>query len=143
MKTFIITLLVIVVIIIAGVLLFNRTAEAPGPEATATPLQTINGSGGENIITYTDSGFSPSVLTIKRGEAVIFRNQSSSNFWPASAQHPTHGRYPVGGGCIGSAFDACEEIAPGGEFSFTFTEVGEWGYHDHIRSSNFGRIVVE
>ena len=36
------------------------------------------------IITYTDDGFSPSLLTIKKGEAVKFVNKSEKNMWPAS-----------------------------------------------------------
>jgi plastocyanin len=97
----------------------------------------------ERVISYTDSGFSPSPLTLLRGEAVVFVNESSQNMWPASAMHPTHAVYPTVGGCLGSTFDACRSLAPGEEWSFTFEIAGSWGYHNHVNPSHFGRIVVQ
>ncbi len=63
--------------------------------------------------------------------------------WPASNQHPLHNDYPVPGGCIGSKFDACSEIPPGGSWQFQFTAFGAWKYHDHRKSSVEGTVIVE
>jgi hypothetical protein len=65
--------------------------------------------------------------------------------WVASAQHPTHTVYPekTDADCLGSAFDACEGVSPGNSWSFTFNEVGEWGYHNHLRANHWGRVIVE
>lgn len=111
------------------------------PTKTVTPTQTPTPTA--KIITYTDSGFSPSPLAVKAGETVLYKNESSRSFWPASASHPTHAVYLVYGGCINSIFDACKAYDPGESWSFTFTVKGTWGYHDHINPSYFGSVVVE
>jgi len=97
----------------------------------------------ENTIIYSDDGYSPKEIAIGAGETVRFVNQSSIPFWPASAMHPTHAVYPTTGGCIGSTFDACNPLPPGESFSFSFTEVGTWKYHDHLTVSNTGTVVVK
>jgi len=97
----------------------------------------------EHIVTYTDSGYSPSTLKIKKGETVTFKNQSSQSMWPASGVHPTHTLYPTTGGCIGSTFDACAGIQPGGSWSFKFDIAGTWKYHNHLNPGDTGTIIVE
>ena len=103
----------------------------------------------EATVTYTDDGFSPATVTVAQGSTVHFVNQSSGEFWPASAMHPTHIVYPGSGiELCGTAvaltiFDACGGVASGGTWSFTFNEVGQWGYHDHLNASHFGKVVVE
>lgn len=106
------------------------------PEMVVTPAT-------ENIITYTDAGYSPSALTVKVGDTVVFKNESADNMWPASAMHPTHAVYPTTGGCFGSTFDACRGVLPGDSWSFKFDIAGTWKYHDHLKPSVFGTIVVE
>ncbi len=101
------------------------------------------------IITYTDSGFSPQVLTIKAGTIVVFLNESSRDFWPATDVHPTHQVYPGSDirKCFSEKseeiFDACEPIKPGASWWFTFNHKGRWNYHDHLNPSFTGTIVVE
>ncbi|MFH1391600.1 MAG: hypothetical protein ABIH20_04780 [Candidatus Diapherotrites archaeon] len=103
----------------------------------------------ENTITYSDDGFSPSPLTIKVGESVIWINNSSIDMWPASAMHPIHTAYPgsdikkCGSTQESLLFDACKGISPGNTYSFIFNEAGEWFYHDHLTSGNFGQVIVK
>ncbi|MBI2547070.1 MAG: hypothetical protein HYW23_01340 [Candidatus Aenigmarchaeota archaeon] len=96
-----------------------------------------------HTIDITSSGFSPSTLTIKSGDMVTFTNRDTAPHWPASNNHPTHNLYPEKGGCVGSKFDACQNIAPGNKFEFTFTYVGNWCYHDHLNPSLTGCINVQ
>lgn len=144
----IIAVVVILLLIIGGYLLWvgsRETALEPNQPATTTGAVDLSDDMIEDvIITYTDAGYSPASITINRGQTVRFVNQSSRDFWPASAMHPTHEVYPEDrpGQCLGSAFDACEAIPPGGQYSFTFNQEGEWGYHDHIDAQYFGRITV-
>lgn len=104
---------------------------------------------GEAVITFTDSGYSPNEVTIKKGERVTFINDSSVAMWPATAIHPTHRVYPNSdiGKCgtpeASAMFDACRAISSGESYSFIFNEVGTWKYHDHLNLGNFGTIVVE
>ncbi len=149
-----------VVIVVGGILLFrSRTATDNGSPNKGAPSLKVPAPGsedvdemvvvGEKVITFTDAGYSPSSLTVKAGETVTFKNVGSKPTWPASAMHPTHKVYPGSGieKCgtseEGKIFDACRGVAPGGSWSFTFHEVGEWKYHDHLNSGIFGTIVVQ
>lgn len=85
-------------------------------------------------IEYTDSGFSPANVTVNKGDTVRFVNNSSSAFWPASAPHPIHTDLP--------SFDAKRNIAVGGSYSYTFNDKGAWGYHNHLKSTSFGKVTV-
>ncbi len=113
-----------------------------------------------HTIEITSSGFEPRELTINEGDTVTWVNNDGPGRWPASNQHPTHTQYPgveynEGGsfmgsrGCMGEgeskegAFDACQELEPGEEWSFTFTETGTWRYHDHRDSTKGGTIEVQ
>ena len=61
------------------------------------------------VVTYTASGFSPTTVTISKGESVTWKNESNRRMWVASAVHPTHTIYPeqTDVDCLGSSFDAC------------------------------------
>ena len=89
----------------------------------------------QNTVTYTDSGFSPSTLTIKKGETATFKNMTSGSMWVASSPHPAHTDYPE--------FDAKRGIAPGETYEFTFTKTGSWKYHNHVNLGKYGTIVVQ
>lgn len=104
---------------------------------------------GEHVVMYSDSGYSPNELAIKKGDTVTFRNESARETWPASAMHPSHTAYP--GSSIQKCeteemtgiFDACMGLKQGEEWSFMFGEQGEWFYHDHLRPDMFGKIMVQ
>lgn len=113
---------------------FPPSSDATVPESTVEK---------ENVVIYADSGYSPAVLKIKKGEMVVFKNQSSKAMRPASAMHPTHRVYPTTGGCLGSTFDACVGIQPGKTWSFKFDILGTWKYHDHLNPGATGAIAVE
>lgn len=106
----------------------TREMEVIGEETT--PDQIV-----QNIVKYTDNGFEPSTLSIKKGESVTFTNNSSRGVWVASAFHPTHEVYP--------AFDQLKSVPNGGEYTFTFDKVGEWKYHNHVSASHFGTVIVK
>lgn len=136
MNKYIITIVIIIIVVLGGYFLFSGSYQS-APSATQSPVVE------EKLITYTDSGYSPSAITIKKGEAIAFKNQSSRSMWTASAVHPTHLGYPTSGGCIGSTFDACQGIQPGNSWSFTFDITGTWKYHNHLNPTDTGTIVVE
>ena len=101
------------------------------PESTVT----AEVAGGGATISMTDTGFVPADVTIAVGDTVTFVNDAQANKWPASDVHPTHEILPD--------FDPGRGLATGEEYSFTFTEVGSWKYHDHLRASHGGTITVE
>lgn len=105
-----------------------------------------HGPPQEHIIEMSANGYSPSSLTIHHGDTVTWTNIDGTPNWPASAQHPTHTVYP--GSSITKCpsdeiFDACRALDQGESYSFTFDEVGEWFYHNHVDASQFGSITVE
>ena len=96
-------------------------------------------------VTYTENGFIPTSVEIQKGESVEFKNESGESVWVASAMHPTHAVYPQKseGDCLGSSFDACKAVESGSSWTFTFTEVGSWNYHNHVQASHWGTVVVK
>ena len=85
-------------------------------------------------ITRTASGYEPKEVTIKKGEVVLWKNESGEYHWPASDLHPTHAIY--------SEFDPLKPVAEGEDWAFSFNRVGTWKYHDHIRANKVGTVTV-
>ena len=96
-------------------------------------------------IVYTNTGFVPKDIVIKKGTRVRFLNESIDDTWPASGIHPTHTLYPEKEptDCLGSSFDSCASLSAGTFFDYTFNYVGKWPFHDHLHGYNTGEIVVE
>ncbi len=85
-------------------------------------------------IILSKDGFTPSNLIIQKNDTVVFTSTRDYSFWPASDKHPAHSEYPE--------FDARKEILFDSSWEFTFTEIGEWSYHDHLNSTLRGLIIV-
>lgn len=143
--------IIVIVLLVGGTVwqtLGNKSASAPVSQQQSEQVQP-KGTGVETVITYTDQGYSPSSVTIKKGDTVVWKNESAKDFWPASAMHPTHTLYPGSNiekcntAAQSSIFDACSPHAPGTSWSFTFFEQGSWKFHDHLFPSRFGTITVE
>jgi plastocyanin len=82
-------------------------------------------------ITYTNDGFEPATLEVKRGAMVHFVNESDTQMWVASDSHPAHDVLPT--------FD---QFKPGDLYMYIFEEAGEWEYHDHLNAAFTGIITV-
>ena len=134
--------IVILIIIIVGAYFVIKSATRPSMPVLQVSENKTSVTK-ESVITYTDAGYSPSALEIKAGETVTFKNESQQSMWPASAIHPTHKDYPTTGGCLGSAFDACQDVQPSDIWSFKFDIAGNWKYHDHLIPKNFGAVTVK
>jgi plastocyanin len=89
----------------------------------------------EAAIVLTEDGFIPRDILISPGTKVTFTSTRENQFWPASNTHPSHGIFPD--------FDPKRPLESDESWSFTFDRVGNWGYHDHIRSYFTGIIYVE
>lgn len=140
-----------VVIIGLGLFMFLGQGEKSEEKATASTEQTVeddhtheegeahdeseSSNDAEKItISYTDDGFEPADKTITVGQTIAFVNNSSTSMWVASDDHPTHTEHPE--------FDSKQGVGPGETYEFTFDEVGEWTYHDHLNSSAGGVITI-
>src|SRR6185437_255902 len=150
-KNIIIGIVVVIVILGGGFLLLKgnsmtksstanqsttQPTEAMQPTSQATEGIQLTGTGAmsSNTVSYTEDGFVPSTVTIKKGETVTWTNKDSDDLWVASNPHPTHTDYP--------GFDELQGISTGKTYSFTFTKVGHWGYHNHLNPSQTGTVVV-
>ena len=154
MKSNIIVIVFVAILGIGVFLLFGNSntfdsdsypSAVPSGSSNSRTTPSSNPSGS-NTITITSSGYSPSTLTINKGEMVTFVNQGSASSWPASNVHPTHTSYDgtsLSEHCSnGNSFDACHGLREGESYSFTFKVVGSWRYHDHLHPSSGGTIVV-
>lgn len=105
----------------------------PGEDKAPAEEGTSHAEG--NIVTYTNAGFSPQVLRIKKGEPVTFKNMTTAQMWVASDPHPAHSTL--------SSFDALRGMIQGETYIYTFTKLGTWGFHNHANASHKGTIIVE
>ncbi len=85
-------------------------------------------------ITFTDTGFTPSVLTVKVGTAVTFVNQSKVSMYVISAIHPTHQ--------VLSGLNEGKSVVNGGTYTYTFSKVGTWKYHNENKPDQTGAVIV-
>ena len=145
MKKLLIAVIIIVILIVVVVALKKEpvpaSPESPltdQPDATSAPV----------VILITDDGFTPAEVTIPAGVTITFANEGAQPHWPASAMHPTHTVYPgsdiekCGTAEAATIFDACRGLENGESWTFTFGEVGEWRYHDHLAPTQFGKVIV-
>ncbi|KKW11494.1 MAG: hypothetical protein UY50_C0012G0013 [Parcubacteria group bacterium GW2011_GWA2_49_9] len=89
----------------------------------------------ETVVTYDANGFSPKSITVKKGETVVFKNETGKPASVASNDHPNHLLYPE--------FDQYKTDQRGkDEFQFTFEKAGTWQYHDHLNAIMGGTVVV-
>ncbi|QQG37760.1 MAG: hypothetical protein HYS26_04000 [Candidatus Kaiserbacteria bacterium] len=149
---------IVIVVVLGGGYLWWQSTQTPADTTgttTGTSTGTIGsttgdepGAGSEDnfaaSVAFDGTAFTPSTVTIKKGETVRWNNTSDKNVWPASAVHPTHSVYPekTASDCLGSAFDACRGLIPGELWDFTFNQMGTWRYHNHSNPSITGTVVV-
>ena len=87
-----------------------------------------------HVITYTESGFKPSTLTITSGDTVRFVNKTNNSMWVASDNHPLHLLLPE--------LDQHGTVGVDEAYEFTFTKTGTWGFHNHVSANHEGDIIV-
>lgn len=128
---------------------YNFYLSFPDNWGTGTQISLENGGSYTYTITMDETGFSPDDLTIRSGDIVVFyNNDQKNNYWPATDVHPTHLQYPgsdilkCGTSEASKLFDACKGLKFEESFKFKFTQIGNWGYHDHINPNSTGIINV-
>lgn len=107
----------------------NPTATTETQNSTSEP------SKNSMTVEYSGQGFSRNSITVKSGTTITWVNKGGSPMWVASTPHPVHTDLP--------GFDALKGIPAGGSYSYTFTKVGKWRYHNHLNPNQTGEVVVE
>lgn len=117
---------------------------APAPPITKHMQDVVaNSKGFSQFISYTDNGFEPADVTIKKGEAVRFTNNSSHNMWIMSSGGDG-GMYPAAANSCGqTSFDTCVAFPPNEIWEFTFDVPGTWVYRNNVNKSDVGVIHVK
>lgn len=127
-----ILLLIAAILIVGGVFLFRQNGKV---KESPPPAENQNKSQSEELIIYSDSGFLPATLEVDAGTKVVFKNEGTGPMWVASDPHPVHSSL--------AGFDALKGFSTGQSYSFTFQKAGTWGYHNHLRPSHTGKIIVK
>ena len=148
MKKGIVAVVVVVIIAIAAWYIFgnknsnnsslygnnnNSSASNQTPSGSNnTPANGANSSQTQstNKVTIANMAFSPSQITVNKGDTVTWTNNDSTT------HTVTDDLSNVGGPSSG-------DIAPGSTYSFTFTKSGSFQYHCSIHPSMRGTIVVK
>ncbi len=139
----IITIIVIIILIVVGFLMLSdgTSTETVVEEVVTEEVVEdseevmIDTTGEVMVVKYNDSGFTPENIEVSAGQVVRFVNESTGNMWVASDNHPTHKIMPE--------FDNKKAVSAGESYEFTFTKVGEWAYHNHVKPSAVGTVVVK
>jgi len=123
--------LIVGVLVVAGGI-YWATRSHTNPPTTNTPSQSSDSSVA--TITYSDSGFSPSTITVKSGDTITLKNTSSQSMQFDSDPHPIHTNDPeLNVGAVG----------PGQSATVKAVTKGTHGYHNHLNPGQTGTIVVE
>ena len=117
----------------------------PNSVASSTPT-TASTTRATALVSYDGKTFTPASITVAKGGTVTFTD-TSGRMWVAADSHPAHSGYDGSSraqhcapGYTGAApFDQCTGSS---SYSFTFTKIGSWPYHDHINDSAGGVVVV-
>lgn len=154
---------IIILVVLLGGWWWYSVSQTPAPtdtagtqlEGTQTPDSgLVGGDAGVGDasapveVRYGASGFVPASVSIPRGQAVRFVNDTAGRMWVAADEHPTHAQYDAtdrathcAEGYAGPApFDQCEA---GPSYTFIFTKPGTFEYHNHAAAQHGGTVVVQ
>ncbi len=144
----IITLLIIIILTLLGgiVLLFNKNSSIekliqsklsiPFSKQTQIKIERDKPIGlPENTfrVAVTDQGFTPQIISIKKGGTIIWINQTKNAVSINSDPHPTHTSFPLLN--LGN-------VAVGASVKQTFSKEGTYTYHNHLNPAQIGTIIV-
>ena len=112
----------------------NPSGQDPTQNQTSETSNATQDEESSVVIIYSDSGFAPSTVNVKVGQKVVFKNTSSKAVQVNSDPHPAHSLYPeLNIGAVGA----------GESKSLTFSSAGERKYHNHLKASENGSIIVK
>jgi plastocyanin len=104
-----------------------RTGQAPAPAYTDEVKAKLSASlPFSMLVSYTDKGFEPTIVTVKAGERVRFSNNSSAGLWVAATGSGISIYPRTGESCGSSDLDSCKPFSPQDFWEFTFEKAGEW-----------------
>ncbi len=109
-----------------------KATTLPGAEA---PRRTFENGFYVNTILLTDSGFSPAITEIKKGEEVRFVNRAENTVMHIVADDVTSSLYY-------RYINQSKTVGRGGEYQLGLPELGIFNYYN-LNSKTKGQIVVK
>lgn len=126
-----IAIIVVALLVIGAGVYFMVQQNSTTPQSSSPAADTQEVAA---TITYTDSGYAPETITVKSGQTIAIKNESSTQTQFDSDPHPIH---------TTNAELNVEIIEPGEVKTFTVTKTGTFGYHNHLNPSQTGTIIIE
>ncbi|MDD5040250.1 MAG: cupredoxin domain-containing protein [Patescibacteria group bacterium] len=137
-KNVLIVVIVILVAAVAGLLGWYFTKEESisntNHSNTTVNLNLQVSRPPENTVWIKDGSFTPSEITVSAGDTVTWVNKDDYARGVASDPDPTHSILPA---------LVSDKIEKDQTYTFTFTEEGEWGYHNFLDPVKHGKVIVE
>lgn len=99
----------------------------PGPPGGEVQAQLVNSSGFAALVSYTNTGFEPTELTVTEGDAVRFINNSVRELHLCNVFGDT----------------SCRTLMPYEFGEFTFTQSGTWPFANDFVENHTGVVRVE
>ena len=166
-KNQILILVAAVIVVLGAFMVWNKSANAPTEENNSPSTSEQSPSGQENVVNggsqvpsqppttsgtsqsssqqytkdgkliiyYTSTGFKPNSVTVPIKQVIHFINSSDRAMLVASNPHPGHDLYP--------ALNQSSTVGKNGTYDASMTNVGSWGYHNHLYPSHGGTITVK
>ncbi|MDP3989236.1 MAG: hypothetical protein Q8P93_03315 [bacterium] len=111
----------------------EEVVEATPVVEKSAPTKTATGA---YIVRYTNDGFTPFMIEIRRGQTIQFQNESSRALWVTTKDHPTAKQQAL------DELDFGRSLQLGQVYEYTANKVGVWGYYNLNDRSHLGTIVV-
>lgn len=86
------------------------------------------------VVDVRDGGNAPASITVSNGQKLTWVNLRTGLVRVASNPHPAHTALP--------GFES-GDLVLGQEYTYTFTQSGNWGYHNHWDPSQIGTVQVQ
>ncbi len=128
--------LVLVALVAVG-LATRRAPVATSGDAAIDNLAAPIGSAPAVLITYSDKGFTPSVLKIKHGTAIRILNTSGKALRVAPHTDASFSTNPS------RELTASKSIKIGEAFETSILTAGVWGYTNYNSQGDVGILIVE
>ncbi len=132
MKKLLLCVLTAVILAVMGFFLLN-TKSQPKPKVKDIPLTTITPPTIVRV-TLGKTGFTPVSITIRRGEYVMWINQSGEKASVNSDPYPKNNLYK---------FLNLGEFPNGFSVQTVFQNKGKYGYHNQLNPAQKGTVTVE
>lgn len=113
---------------------YNQGQSQTSPAPTSATQASPSAVNEQNMVTLTQNGYSPAIITVKTGTKVTWINKSGIDATVSSDPHPTHTDYPPLN--LGKFSD-------GATHSLVFDKPGTYGYHNHFNASEKGTVIVQ